>query len=265
MDSITSTSYSRAMTFGPALARLRRSRNWSQEELAHRAGVSQRHLSFLETGRALPGQRSLQRLIEALALRGWEQRTLLEALAPSPLPICTAAPDDALVAHLAERLSPWPTYAFRPDGTLLHVNRAMTGLLASASPGEDLWQRTAPPEGANVYDLALHPDGLVRWMDNPEEVVPETIRRLRIEAASDPAIGSVARRLEAYPAARAHMHSTAVPPNVLIERYRIAERVLSLIPVVSHLASPGEIEFDQLRIESFVPADAESEEIIRRR
>lgn len=253
------------MAFGSALARLRRSRNWSQEELAHRASVSQRHLSFLETGRSLPGQRVLRRLIEALALRGWEQRILLEALAPSPLPICAPVPDGDLIAHLTERLSPWPAYAFRPDGTMLFANRAMTELLGWAAPGEDLWQMTAPPEGANVYDLALHPSGLVRWMDNPGDVVPETIRRLRIEAANDPTVMPVVKRVEAYPAAKTASRSESLPPLVLIERYRIGERVLAVIPVVSHLASPGEIELDRLRIEVFVPADAESEGIISRR
>lgn len=253
------------MAFGLALARLRRSRSWSQEELAHRAGISQRHISFLETGRSMPGQRSLRRLIEALALRGWEQRTLLEALAPTPLPICTPACDAGLVAHLTERLSPWPAYAFQPDGTLLFANQALTELLALAAPGEDLWQITAPGEGANVYDLALHPGGLVRWMDNPAEVVPETIRRLRIEAASDPAVLPVVRRIESYPAAKTASGREALPPLVLLERYRIGERVLSVIPVVSHLASPGEIEFDRLRIEVFVPADTESERIILRK
>lgn len=253
------------MAFGSALARLRRSRSWSQEELANRAGVSQRHLSFLETGRSLPGQRSLRRLIEALALRGWEQRTLLEALAPKPLETCAPAPDAALIAHLTENLSPWPAYAFRSDGTLLYANRALTDLFALAAPGENLWQMTAPPEGANIYDLALHPNGLLRWMDNPGDVVPETIRRLRIEAASDPTIMPVVNRVEAYHAAKTAIPSEALPLSVLVERYRIGERMLCVIPVVSHLASPGEIELDRLRIEVFVPADAESEEIILRR
>lgn len=253
------------MAFGPALARLRRSRSWSQEELAHRAGVSQRHLSFLETGRSLPGQRSLRRLVEALALRGWEQRALLEALAPSPSPACAPAPDIALIAHLTERLSPWPAYAFRPDGTLLLANRAMTELLVWAAPGENLWQMTAPPEGPNVYDLALHPNGLVRWMDNPGDVVPETLRRLRIEAASDPTIMPVVKRVEAYPAATAASLSDTLPPSVLIEKYRIGQRVLSVISVLSHLASPGEVEMDRLRIEIFVPADLAGEAIMTSR
>lgn len=252
------------MAFGSALARLRRSRGWSQEALAHRAGLSQRHLSFLETGRSLPGQRSLSSLSAALALRGWEQRLLMAALAPSALPPPAIPHDQGLIEHLTQRLTPWPAYAFRPDGTLAFANRAITELLAWAAPGEDLWQDTAPPAGPNVYDLALHPGGLIRWMENPEEVVPETIRRLRIEAASDPTIVPVVERIEAFPAAMAARKVDTLPPSVLIERYRIGGRVLSVIPVVSHLASPGEIELDRLRIEIFVPADLESERIIQR-
>jgi len=253
------------MSFGSTLARLRRSRGWSQEALAHRAGVSQRHLSFLETGRSLPGQRSLRSLIAALALRGWEQRSLLEALAPSASPVPAASPNPGMIAELIERLTPWPAYAFRPDGTLVCANCAMTDLLAWASPGEDLWQRTAPPGGPNIYDLALHPDGLLRWMENPREVVPEMIRRLRIEAAIDPMLAPVVQRLEALPSVRAIGQATAAPPPVLVERYRLGEHVLAVIAMVSHLASPGEIELGLLRIESFVPADIESERILTRR
>lgn len=189
---------------------------------------------------------------------------MLEALAPLPVPVCAPAPDGALIAYLIERLSPWPAYAFQPDGTLLFANRALSELLAWAAPGEDLWQTTAPPEGANVYDLALHPNGLVRWMDKSSDVAPETIRRLRIEAASDPTITPVVSRVEAYPAGKTANRSAVLPPSVLIERYRIGERVLSVIPVVSHLASPGEIELDRLRIEIFMPADTESEKMILR-
>ena len=59
--------------------------------------------------------------------------------------------------------------------------------------------------------------------------------------------------------------ATAAPPPVLVERYRLGEHVLAVIAMVSHLASPGEIELGLLRIESFVPADIESERILTRR
>lgn len=251
------------MSFGTTLARLRRSRGLSQEELGLRAGLSQRHVSFLETGRSAPGHKSLHRLVSALALRGWEQRSLIEAMggrAAAAAAAPTGPSDTALAMRLCETMTPWPAYAFRPDGTLVHANAAMVRLLAEAAPGEDLWAATAPARCApNIYDLALHPAGLMRWMANPAEVVPETLRRLRIEAAGDPALARVIARLEAYPAARAHAATHALPPAVLVERYRLAERgELAVISVVSHLASPGEPELASLRIESFVPADEAS-------
>ena len=85
------------MDFGSNLARIRRSRGWSQEELSLRSGISQRHVSFLETGRSRPGDQSVGRLSKALALRGWEQRALLEPLAPMRETQPRQAPDKDLV------------------------------------------------------------------------------------------------------------------------------------------------------------------------
>jgi len=246
------------MSFGTALARLRRDRGWSQEALALRAGLSQRHVSFLETGRARPGDTSLRKLISALGLRGWEQRHLLAALVPVADRTVTTGCDPSFIKRVAETLSPWPTYVFDPDGTLILANSALRRLLARVAPGEDLWHATAPALGPNIYDLALHPAGLTRWMVNPEEVVPETLRRLRIEAATDPRIAPVAARLEAYPAAVTFASAPAMPPSVLVERYAIDRGVLSVVSITSHLASPGELELAALRIETFVPADEKS-------
>ncbi len=250
------------MTFGAALARLRRVRGWSQEALALRAGLSQRHVSFLETGRAQPGDKALRKLISALALRGWEQRSLLATLAPVERQDAAPVHDPALIAQLTEQLSRWPAYAFWPDGTLVVANRAMQRLLTRAAPGEDLWRTTAPPLGPNIYDLALHPGGLTRFMVNPEEVVPETLRRLRIEAADDPTLFSVITRLEAFPVARTASAVSQMPPPVLFERYALGDDILSVISIVAHLASPGEFELATLRIETFVPADATSVAIL---
>ena len=72
------------MDFGVSLARLRRARSWSQERRASEAGLSQRHISFLETGRSKPGQAALAKLAQAMALKGWEQRALTRSLTDSP-------------------------------------------------------------------------------------------------------------------------------------------------------------------------------------
>lgn len=247
------------MSFGRTLAQLRRQRGWSQEDLALRAGVSQRHVSFLETGRARPGQKGLGKLAAALVLRGWEQRALMDTLAPAAAHDAqTASPDFAFVASLMPRFSPWPAYAFRIDGALIATNCALDRLLDRAAPNEDLWHSTAPSCGPNIYDLVFHPHGLARWLVNPEEVVPETLRRLRIEAAHDAALLPVVARVEAY-ASVEKWGAPRVPPSVLIERYRFGDNTLSIVSMIAHLASPGELELDLLRIESFIPADQKSE------
>ncbi len=256
--------FSVPMTFGSTLARLRRARGWSQEALALRAGLSQRHVSFLETGRARPGQGSLAKLAQALALKAWEQTALLQTIAPTVTESAPVPPDAALVATLIERFSPWPAYAFRPDGSLLGTNASFRTLLGQASPDEDLWQATAPDGGPNIYDLVFHPRGLIRWLENPEEVIPETLRRLRIEAAHAPSLLPVLSRMEAYPSASIQPPRGSLPPSILIERYCFVGQVLAIISVLSHLASPGELSLGLLRIESFVPADAESERILVR-
>lgn len=252
------------MTFGLTLARLRRARGWSQEALALRAGLSQRHVSFLETGRARPGQESLAKLAHALALKAWEQRALLQTIAPLASEPVAGMPDAGLVAALIERFSPWPAYAFRPDGSLVGTNASLRALLVWASPDEDLWEVTAPSDGPNIYDLVFHPRGLIRWMENPEQVIPETLRRLRIEAVHAPSLLPALQRMEAYPSARIKPQPGMLPPTVLIERYRIGGEVLAIISVLSHLASPGELSLDELRIESFVPADTGSERLAKR-
>jgi transcriptional regulator with XRE-family HTH domain len=247
------------MTFGLTLAKFRRARGWSQEALGLRADLSQRHVSFLETGRAHPGQRSLSKLAAALALKGWEHRALLASLTQSPESAAAAVPDHAVMSALIERFSRWPAYAFRPDGGLIGSNAPLDVLLSRAAPHEDLWEVTAPASGPNIYDLVFHPDGLMRWLENPGEVIPETLRRLRIEVAHDPSLLPLLARIEAYPCVQRYARSAALAPPLLIERYRIDGVMLSIISVISHLASPGELDLDFLRIESFVPADEVSE------
>ncbi|KEO90546.1 hypothetical protein EH31_10690 [Erythrobacter longus] len=174
------------------------------------------------------------------------------------------APDENLINAVMQRAFPWPGYAFRPDGSLLTANETLSKLLDAASPKQDLWTATAPEAGPNIYDLVFHPNGLLRWMENPEEVLPETLRRLRIEASSSPTIHETLMRIESYPSVRSLESHEVLPPPVLIERYKLGPISFSIVSVISHLASPGELEMERLRFESFVPADETSEEILRK-
>ena len=250
------------MSFGGILARLRRQRGWSQEVLALRAAMLQRHLSFLETGRAQPSARAISKLAKALALRAWEQRTLVDALAPVDRPPVPQPPTDRVVSDLIQRFSQWPAYVYRADGTLVATNPGLDRLLTVAEPQTDVWAKTAPTGGPNIYDLVFHPDGLCRHMVNPHEVIPETLRRLRIEAAQDTALYDVLQRVEGYPSVKAWAAAPPVPPPILVERYVLGTATLSIISILSHLASPGDVALGLLRIETFVPADEASEQLL---
>ena len=262
MDSITFGSYSHTMTFGNTLARLRRDRGWSQEELANRSSLSQRHISFLETGRSQPGQAALAKLARAMALKAWEQRALFRPLTDARERRRETEPQAALPSGFFDRLTPWPACTFEPDGTLMQSNRALDALLSYASDGKDLWEMTSCNGTANMYDLVFHPKGLIRWMENPEEVVPETLRRLRIEASHAPSLNAVILRLEGYPCVAKWGHQLSDPPRVLEERYRLRGSCLRVISVLSSIAAPGEYGLASLRIETFVPADDQSVRLI---
>lgn len=251
------------MTFGQKLAARRRARGWSQEALAHRAGLSQRHISFLETGRSQPGSHSLSKLMRAMALKGWEHRELLASLSPDGFPDESRVHDNMFVSGLVERMTPWPAYAFEPDGSLVATNEAMRRLIRWASLTEDLWEITAPPNGPNIYDLVFHPRGLICWLANPELVLPETLRRLRVDASHHQSIETTLKRIEAFQSIK-HYGVSDIPPPVLIEKYQIEGDILSITSVLSHLASAGELFLDLLRIESFVPADDASEALLMR-
>jgi transcriptional regulator with XRE-family HTH domain len=71
--------------FGSELRRWRDSRRVSQLELAIRAGTTQRHLSFIERGRSMPGRAIVVRLAEALGLSLRERNSLLLRAGYAPL------------------------------------------------------------------------------------------------------------------------------------------------------------------------------------
>lgn len=251
------------MSFGKTLAALRRARNWSQETLALRAGISQKHISFLETGRSQPGSRSLRRLTGAMALKGWEHRSLLATLSGGEAENRSPVHDRLVIGKLLERMTIWPAYAFEPDGSLVATNGPMERLFDWASPEENLWEVTSPPDGPNIYDLVFHPSGLCRWLVKPEIVLSETLRRLHVEASDRPELNGTVERIKAFPSISELKTESLFPPAMLIEEYRIKGNTIAIVSLLSHLASAGEASLDQLRFESFLPTNHETERLLR--
>ena len=72
------------MDFSRALRERRTRRHLSQLDLALRAGTTQRHLSFIESGRSVPGRNMVVRLAESLELPLRERNEMLLAAGYAP-------------------------------------------------------------------------------------------------------------------------------------------------------------------------------------
>jgi len=155
----------RATAFGPLLRQWRQARRVSQMELALRAEVSTRHLSWLETGRAMPSRAMALRLAETLDVPLRERNALLTAAGFAPLyrerPLAdpALAPVRAALQRLLDAHEPWPALAVDRHWNLVAHNRLVPLLIEQAAPALRL-----PP--INVLRLSLHPQGLAPMVAN---------------------------------------------------------------------------------------------------
>jgi transcriptional regulator with XRE-family HTH domain len=248
------------------LARLRRGRRLSQLALAARAGLSQRHISFIETGRAQPGPAAIRKLIEGLGLSRAEASALLGTinLAGQATPVDwlsdAFAQARSVAALLLDNHDPYPALICARDGTVLQANRGFDALIALADP-DGLLAVLAQ----NLYDLTLHPDGLPRLMVNPEAIVAHTIHRLRRAAEADDAAAKALRRAIHYPAVRDATFATARAPAaaVLTEHYRVRGETLSIVTMSAAFGCPEDELAQQVSVELFFPADVRAASIMR--
>lgn len=250
--------------FGQILADARRAQRLSQAELAARAGLSQRHVSFLETGRAQPGPRAIAALIDGLVLATPDADRLLAAAGLRSPRAALAWEDPALaearavIAMMLERHAPWPALAIDRSGVVRATNSGLDMLLAEAEPDRDLWSETRPNGVRNLYDLTLHPAGLVRFMADPEPLIAQTLLRLKRAAGLHAGAAATLARVLRYPAVRALRRPAPAlaPAGVLTEDYRLGASTLRLISTTSCFGSPEDETASHIQVENFYPADA---------
>jgi transcriptional regulator with XRE-family HTH domain len=119
--------------FGPILRHWRRVRGLSQQSLAERAGMSTRHLSFLETGRCGPSRSAVLQLGKALDVPDAEvERLLLLAgyagdwTRPVGDPVAVGAQLER-IAHLLDAHDPLPAFVTDPAWCVRWANRSARG------------------------------------------------------------------------------------------------------------------------------------------
>jgi transcriptional regulator with XRE-family HTH domain len=257
------------MNFGILLRHWRSVRRVSQLDLALEAEISTRHLSCLETGRARPSREMILRLAEALQIPLRERNALLLAAGYAPLYRDAALDVPELEAArravelLMTQLEPYPVLVVDRCWNTLRMNAGAKRFLA-LFPGCD---SGTPHNGPR---LVFHPQGLRPFIENWELVAARIIRRVHREAADNPSDETLKRFLEellSYPGVpnrwrMLDVDGTASP--FLTINYKWKNSTLRLFSTLTTLGTPLDVGLQELRIESFFPADEATRVVVNR-
>src|SRR5262245_3955628 len=257
------------LSFGDLLREWRQRRRWSPLDLACRADISTRHLSFLETGRSSPSRDMVLHIAEHLAVPLRERNVLLTAAGYAPVFGERGLDDPALAAarqaveQVVKGHEPFPAIAVDRHWTLVTSNGAATRLLGGVDP-----PLLRPP--VNVLRLSLHPAGLAPRIANFREWRAHVLARLghQIDATADAALVELLRELRDYPVPDRGEAGASVPgaahAGVIVPlRLVTGVGVLSFISTTTVFGTPLDITLAELALEAFYPADAATGEALR--
>jgi transcriptional regulator with XRE-family HTH domain len=242
---------------GDHLRAWRQRRRMSQLDLALEAEISQKHLSFVESGRSVPSRDMVLNLAERLGVPLRERNVLLLAAGYAPVfperslddPQMRAA--RAAVEMVLKGHEPYPALAVDRRWIMLAANAAVAPLLA----GVEETSLLEPP--VNVLRLSLHPRGLAPGIVNLAEWRAHLLDRLRrqIELTGDPELARLLSELETYPVGEAQATAHDYAGVAVPLRLSTPAGVLSFISTVTVFGTPVDVTLSELAVEAFFPAD----------
>jgi len=240
---------------GTLLKDWRRRRRLSQLDLALEAGVSARHLSFVETGRSKPSREMVLHLAEQLdvPLRDRNHMLLAAGFAPAFEERAIDAPEMAPVRVALQRVlaghEPYPAVVVDRWWNLVAANRSVALFTDQAAA-----HLLEPP--VNVLRLALHPDGVARRVVNHAEFRAHLLDRLHRQVAltGDERLAALHEEVSEYPGGAASLqpHETGIAVPV---RLRQGDRELAFFSTIATFGTAVDITLAELAIEAFFPAD----------
>jgi transcriptional regulator with XRE-family HTH domain len=270
MSARTTPLHETAKSFGPGLRFWRERRGLSQLDLAGEAETTQRHLSFLESGRATPSREMVLRLAGVLGLPLRQQNALLLAagFAPAWSENDLSAPELARVNRALDLMlaqqEPYPAFVVDRRWNLLRANAGgarLAEFLLGPAPTD-----AAPAERPNLAVALVSPQGMRPHIVNWEDVALYFLRGVQADAIADGTreTADLLRRLLAFPDLPAL--SRVLPPAqgqapVLIIHFRRGDTSLRLFTTIATLGTAHDVTLEEIRIESFFPQDDETARI----
>jgi transcriptional regulator with XRE-family HTH domain len=259
--------------FGPMLRAWRRRRGASQLALALQSGVSQRHVSFLESGRDKPSREMVVQLTTALDVPLRQRNTMLLAAGFAPVYRETSlgAPELAPVRQAIDRMlkqqEPYPAVVIDRLWNLLDANEAAMAFTVFLNEGPP----PPPPPGKqpNLLRSLLDPKGLRPKLINWEEVARYLVSTTYAEILADggePKALAFIEEVMAYPDVPASFRKLRFeerPAPVLTLDYIVGGKSLSVFTTIATLGTPQDVTLQEVRIECFFPADDRSDALFK--
>jgi transcriptional regulator with XRE-family HTH domain len=258
---------------GKLLCKWRKARHVSQLELALMSQTSQRHLSFVETGRAQAGREMILKLSEALdvPLRARNEILLAAGYAPYFPERALAVADMVIVNRLLERMlahhNPYPATVLDGTWNIVMRNEAASRIINSCVPGRAL-ARISIQGKLNFMRLMFAKDGLRPHIRSWPQTSRVLLARLRREAAYYP--GSPSETLLHELAESDDLPGFVEIGDAPLEStipitIEVNGQMLTLLNTLTTFGTPQDVTLQELRIEMSFPADDATERLLRRR
>ncbi len=272
-------------SFGMLLKQWRMKRGISQLELSLTSQVSQRHISFLESGRSKPSREMVLGLADVLDVPLRQQNLLLTTAGFAPIHTETdlAAPEMSMIRKAIDLMllkqEPYPAFAIDRYWNLLLTNTAANRLIAAFIDLETLQTQFYQDGKLNLLRLMFHPQGLRPFVANWEDAAGQLLRRVQREA-QDPIGKNPSKKSETtkpqidrsvelfdelmrYPGVpELWQTSHRVVQNMLLLPVHLKRDRLELqfFSTIATLGTSYDITLQELRIECLFPADEITEQ-----
>lgn len=256
--------------FGQLLKQWRSQRNFSQLDLSITSNVSQRHISFIESGRSNPSRDMVLTLSAVLDIPLRQQNKMLTAAGFAPIysEFDLSDPEVAPIRRALEftlrQQEPYPALVMDRYWNQIMINRGAESLLGWLTGEKEL-----PAEiGPNLIKLMLHPQGIKEHVDNWEIVASHLIHRVHRETRTEgeQQSQSLFNSLLAYPAVE-NLWRSPVKENwqlpLLNTIFSKSHQRLSFFTTLTTLGTPQDITLQELRLECLFPADRATEEVFQ--
>ena len=255
-----------SVTVGDLLREWRAVRGLSQLDLALQSGFSARHVSFIETGRATPSRQALLVLAETLDVPLRDRNRLLEAggyahvYRQTPLAADEMRHLRGVLQFILDRHEPYGAVVLDRYSNMLMGNAAATRILTGLVDASLLG---ATP---NLLRMTFHPLGLRASIVNWEEVSRHLLGRAERELGEVSNDSIAAELLTEIRGHAGSLDERPVPSGtadlLLPVHIKRGEFEVRLFSTIMTLGTPTDVTLQELRIETFFPADEASEAVL---